>query len=234
MKTLVLGDIHGRTCWNEIIDKESPDHIVFLGDYVSTHHNISEDVQIKNCFDILDFKENNSDKVTLLRGNHDIQHLKYYWAECCGYFRNVADALYKERDRFLNDTQWIKIDGNIIYSHAGVSQVWLDNSNLSLNDINNQEPTALFGFTPDSYSDYSGDSITQPPTWIRPLTLIQCNIEGYTQIVGHTPVHHIVDVYENVKNHDHIWLCDCLPNSYLIIENDEFIVKTQNQQEYDV
>ena len=32
MKTLVLGDIHGRDCWTDIIRKESPNNVVFLGD----------------------------------------------------------------------------------------------------------------------------------------------------------------------------------------------------------
>ena len=34
---LVLGDIHGRTIWKDIIDTENPDLIIFLGDYVTTH-----------------------------------------------------------------------------------------------------------------------------------------------------------------------------------------------------
>ena len=40
MKTLVLGDIHGEH-WYDIIEDEQPDKIIFLGDYVSTHENIS-------------------------------------------------------------------------------------------------------------------------------------------------------------------------------------------------
>ena len=33
MKTLLLGDIHGRNIWKEIIKKETPDRVVFIGDY---------------------------------------------------------------------------------------------------------------------------------------------------------------------------------------------------------
>ena len=69
MKILVLGDIHGRTIWKDIIEKESPDKIIFLGDYVSTHDNISADQQLSNLNNILDYKEESSDKVILLRGN---------------------------------------------------------------------------------------------------------------------------------------------------------------------
>lgn len=70
MKILVLGDIHGRTIWKDIIEKENPDKVIFLGDYVSTHDNISADQQLSNLNNILNYKEENSDKVVLLRGNH--------------------------------------------------------------------------------------------------------------------------------------------------------------------
>lgn len=73
MKILVLGDIHGRTIWKEILNKESPDFIIFLGDYVSSHDDISAEQQISNLEEILLYKESNLDKVILLRGNHKIQ-----------------------------------------------------------------------------------------------------------------------------------------------------------------
>lgn len=69
---LVIGDIHGRTIWKDIIEKENPDKIIFLGDYVSTHENISAAEQINNLNEILSYKEDSSDKVILLRGNHKI------------------------------------------------------------------------------------------------------------------------------------------------------------------
>ena len=72
MKELVLGDIHGRTIWKDIIKKENPDRVIFLGDYVTTHEGISSEQQISNLEEILTYKEENSSKVTLLRGNHKI------------------------------------------------------------------------------------------------------------------------------------------------------------------
>lgn len=74
-KILVLGDTHGRPFWKEIIEKENPDKIIFLGDYVSTHEGISAEQQLSNLEEILTYKENNPDKVILLRGNHKIQIL---------------------------------------------------------------------------------------------------------------------------------------------------------------
>ena len=57
MKTLVFGDIHGRTCWKDIIEREKPDRVVFLGDYVSTHEDITAEQQIENMNAILRLKE---------------------------------------------------------------------------------------------------------------------------------------------------------------------------------
>ena len=230
MKILVLGDIHGRTIWKDIIEKENPDKIIFLGDYVSTHENISAKQQLSNLEDILNYKEENSNKVILLRGNHDIQHLGYYWAECSGYYLIICQYMSESnfKERFLKLTQWIHIDENLntIFSHAGVSKVWMDNSKISdVNEINNLEPTELFGFTPDSPYDYYGDSVTQPPTWIRPTSLCKCNISGWDQVVGHTPVRKdIVNIKKITKENRNIWLCDALELSkYLIIENETFI-----------
>lgn len=228
MRILVLGDIHGRLIWNDIIHNESPDLTIFLGDYVSTHEFISSDQQLSNLEDILNYKEKNLEKVVLLRGNHDMEALGYYWAECSGHDSQVSKGMYQIKDRFLKLTQWIYTYNNILFSHAGVSQVWIDANNIkSIEDINKLEPSEIFGFTPDNMFDYYGDSITQPPTWIRPTALCKCNVKGYTQIVGHTPVKAIIDIYKHTISNEHIWLCDTLANGeYLLIEGKMFIPKS--------
>ena len=229
MRILILGDIHGRTIWKGIIEKENPDKVIFLGDYVSTHDNISSTQQINNLEEILAYKEDNPDKVILLRGNHCVQHLGYYWAECSGFnpkvWQYMSESNFKER--FLKLTQWIYIDENLktIFTHAGISDVWMNNSKIkSIYDINKLEPSELFGFTPDSFYDYYGDSVTQPPTWIRPTTLCECNITDWDQVIGHTSMKDIVNLHKITKKNKNIWLCDTLGVSkYLIVENGIFI-----------
>lgn len=134
------------------------------------------------------------------------------------------------KNRFLDNTQWIYIDNKTIFSHAGISQVWMDNSKIeSIHDINKLEPSELFGFTPDHYFDVYGTSKTQPPTWIRPKTLCTCNIKGWDQVVGHTPVKNIINIYESSKYNQNIWLCDNLyDKQYLTIDNGEFIINNLN------
>ena len=232
MKTLILGDIHGRVCWKNIISKENPDLTIFLGDYVTSHDNIDSNIQISNVLDILEYKENNPNECILLRGNHDLQ---------CLYNNSDSWACYPEPSRellfvcssesfvsrFLNDTQWIYIDGNIVYSHAGISKTWLRDTGKSLENINTLGPNRnLFGFRPNSYFDTSGDSVTQSCIWIRPQSLVEDYIDDYTQVVGHSTVKTIVDLKKispSIKNS--IWLCDNLPDEYLIYENGNFEVR---------
>ena len=252
MKTLVLGDIHGRTCWYDIIEDEQPDKIIFLGDYVSTHEDISAEQQCSNLEDILNFKEGFGENCILLRGNHDMQHLGYSWAACSGLDRKVRDWMMTIKDRFLELTQWVYVQDNIVFSHAGISKVWMENVKLDdVNKINDLPPSEKFGFWPCKLSDYSGDSATQPPTWIRPWTLIHYAFGDYTYVVGHTCINyhtHEVELlndqcilgYKNswlfdendekckkqiefYNNTNKIWCCDALPYAYLIIEDDKFI-----------
>ena len=234
-KILVLGDTHGRPFWKEIIEKENPDKIIFLGDYVLTHEGISAEQQLSNLEEILTYKENNPDKVILLRGNHDTQHLGYYWAECSGWDGQVWGVMSQSefKERFLKLTQWVYIDEELetIFSHAGVSDVWMKNSEIdSVHDINSLEPSELFRFTPNYYGDCYGDSETQPPVWIRPQALCKCNVKGWDQVVGRTPVRTIINVGKSAKGKQNIWLCDALGvKQYLVIDNNEFQPKTFEQ-----
>lgn len=238
MKILVLGDIHGRRIWKDIIEKENPDKVIFLGDYVSTYEGIDSDQQIEELYAILDYKENNTDKVILLRGNHDMQHLGYYWAECSGLDQRVLQYMSTDdvKGWYLSLTQWVYIDEELktIFSHAGVSSIWMEKvagiENVS--EINTLEPSEKFGFWPNRLSDYCGESPTQPPTWIRPYALATCNVLGYDQVVGHTPQHDISKMTKNCKGKQTIWLCDSLGfGNYLVIEDGEFKTSIYKQED---
>lgn len=241
MKTVHLGDIHGRLWWKDIIAAEpDADLYIFHGDYVSTHGLISSEQQIENMKDILDFKESNPDKVILLRGNHDCQHLfNEDIFQCCAFDRKVARFMHEIKPRFMKDTQWVYRIGNILCSHAGVSTVWMQESGISdVDEINNITNHLLFGFTPDGVgSDFYGISPTQPPTWIRPQALIDVMPDGYIQIVGHTTLEKIMpNLFDEALRFDeehcqryagkHLACIDNKLESYLVVEDNNFIVKT--------
>ena len=228
MKTIIFGDTHGRTAWKSVIEQEQPDKVIFLGDYVSTHDDISPTQQIENLKDILRYKKSNEDNVILLRGNHDYQHLGFYWARCSGHDPYVLKYMSDIKDLFLSLTQNVYIENNVIYSHAGVSSEWMEQvAKIKYPElINDLEVDEKFGFWPCKMSDYYGTSPTQPPTWIRPQTLEEYAIKDYTQVVGHTPVHNITKIVS--ESGTGIWLCDCMPKQYLLNIDEEFLVKDIN------
>lgn len=237
MKTIVLGDIHGRLDWFDIYQLEKPDLTIFLGDYVSTHEDISSDQQCSNLEDIMSFKESNSDQVIMLFGNHDLQHLGYYWAECSGLDRGVYRWMSQRSvaDRFEKCTQAIYIQDNIIFSHAGVSKKWWENQFMgeptkeNLLKLNEIEPCIMYAFTPERYSDYCGTSITQPPVWIRPESLLRSHVEGWDQVVGHTRLERPGNILADDRfgryredwgiTMNELWVIDCLPFQYMVIED---------------
>lgn len=231
MKTIVLGDIHGRTCWYDIIQRENPDRVIFMGDYVSTYGKCTVEQQCSNLEDILNFKEGFGENCILLRGNHDMQHLAYSWAQCSGYFPHVAQWMVGIKDRFLRLTQWVYIQDGLVFSHAGITDKFWEYLNLgeptedNILKINELEPSPLFGFTPSRFSDYHGDSETQPLTWVRPVTLMEHNI-GWPQVVGHTRVRTPGNLIKYMEpngwaNIPELWCVDALPYWYMVIEDGE-------------
>lgn len=218
MKYLILGDLHCREIWKDIIAKEfdSCDKVIFLGDYTCPRE-VTLDDPTDACgflYDVLDFKDKNLDKVILLRGNHDLNLIGYHWAECWPQDHPKVTQYGQTEDVknwFLKNTQWVYIipQTNIVCSHAGIGNIFLEeciercnSANKSIleqiSEINRLIPSELFGFTPCRFSDNNGESESQPCTWIRPNTLLHYGVKGITQVVGHTPVKSIINLKDEL------------------------------------
>ena len=74
MKTIFIGDIHGRPIWKDIVAKENADRIIFVGDYFDSFGIPGVD-QIHNFKEICEFKRNSDKEVILLTGNHDLHYM---------------------------------------------------------------------------------------------------------------------------------------------------------------
>lgn len=238
MKIVIIGDIHGRPFWRDIIEKENPDKVIFLGDFVTTHELYTGQQQLDELLAILDLKESDPDKYMILRGNHDNQACGYYWARCVPYIPDEVNDWFvvKENcERFLRASQWchvIEVNGRkAICSHAGISHKWLKDE-LGIDEfdeeyINGLEPSEKFGFNGDRF-DFYGTDPRQSLTWIRPQTLVQNAIMGYDQIVGHTGTYQgcvSTDIYnpDDTPSGYVLWQCDALQQkAYLVIENEEY------------
>ena len=233
MKTIVIGDIHGRPIWKDIIYKEKEfDKIVFVGDYFDSIKYSAQD-QIDNFLNIIDFKQSiqEDQEVILLIGNHDLHYfpeignsgVSGYQIE---YAKDIEKIIYDHREHLQIAYQY----GKYLFSHAGVSGVFLDqifgSGNWNVPDIAKLLNT-LFLDTPRAFvfngEDPSGNDIYQTPVWIRPESLIKANFttlkDKVIQIFGHTKIQSIKEFSDVTKNR--YYLIDTLARSceYLVLED---------------
>lgn len=193
---IAIADTHGRTAWKKIVENTKADKIVFLGDYFDSHGGTTGEQQLETFIEILAFKRANRDNVVLLLGNHDYHYLHQITSTYSGFQQNY----YKKFNSVLqsalknDDIQLCFIADNVIYSHAGVTKTWLLNTFSDLTDDLEKSINDKFISNPDvfdftigtNYSIY-GDDITQTPLWVRVKSLYYDCIDGYKQVVGHTP-----------------------------------------------
>ena len=57
-KTVVIGDLHGRSEWKLIIHRENPTKVIFVGDYFDSY-DLSAAIQLFNYNEIINLKEEN-------------------------------------------------------------------------------------------------------------------------------------------------------------------------------
>ena len=232
---IIIGDIHASTKWKQIVDKHQTEHIIFVGDYVDTYEKISPEKQAKNLKDIIDFKNNNLDRCTLLIGNHDYHYTRYALENYIQYsgFSRGGKILYMHLIESLLETKQIqacKVIDNIIISHAGISTIWCETYNINpdnleeeVNQLLHTDISAFDFLINDPSNKYFpnpyGDNIWQSPLWIRPKSLAKANFDNTIQIFGHTN-------QQNITYNNGLICVDTLEISgeYLKVTNDKFIV----------
>ena len=64
---------------------------------------------------------------------------------------------------------------------------------------------------------------------LDPSSLASDALDGYIQVVGHTPAKRLTNLKSVKEEWPEIWLCDRLPDEYLVIENNEFVIKKCNE-----
>lgn len=221
MKVLAIGDIHAKTIWKDIIDKESDkvDKIVFIGDYFDTFDDVSYPDQIENMNNILNLKRSNPNKYTILTGNHDIHYMKGYTEYCSGFnsrFKFIIDEMLTPAVE-QNLMQMVDVIDDVVYSHAGVTKTWLSHRVESLDNINEYFKANPMLFKWNGYEP-TGDDITQSPIWVRPNSLLQDRIDN-NQVVGHTK-------FGKILSKDGIAFIDVLDsvNQYLLVTDGKYTV----------
>ena len=140
MKVLVIADIHGRKFWRKVIEKncDNVDKIIFLGDYLDPYSNeLEENPELMECRssddyikllemleDIVSLKKKEPNKYILLTGNHTDSYIwsKFHAATRTDY-RNW-EKYHKFFSQNLEYFNFVWIENNTIFSHAGISEGW--------------------------------------------------------------------------------------------------------------
>ncbi len=125
MKIITIPDLHGKDCWKSV-DISLYYKVVFLGDYVDSSGKYTLEQEITNLEAVIELKKNHPEKIELLLGNHDILYL---------YFERFAkpNSHYEGKEAFTriytNNKALFSVAyqyQNHLWTHAGVSQKWLD------------------------------------------------------------------------------------------------------------
>ena len=233
-KIIVIGDIHGRNIWREIVNANpDADYYVFVGDYFDSF-DISSTEQIHNFREIIEFKNNNKDRVILLIGNHDIHYTKGCIGSYSGFNHNTYYNIFSELSDLVKEESIVaafKIN-NLLFTHAGVTKTWCNNHKINiladvveqLNDHLIFKPQVFMFQYGDKTSPY-GEAIYQSPLWVRPTSLLEDAID-YIHIVGHTSSEEIKKNLES-ENKGCI-VVDVLGNRKYL----EIIIKDDNTNEF--
>jgi hypothetical protein len=239
VKTVVLGDTHGRSNWKLALYQEEPiDRLIFIGDYFDSF-DIPGVEQIHNFKEIVQYKEKNPQvEVVLLIGNHDHHYFpEIGYTGTSGYQSKIAPSITQVIDENRHHLSMAYGFDNYLFTHAGVSPIFMDqvfgengwtkdNVVADLNDLFKYKPLAFEFNGFDAY----GDNTTQTPIWIRPRSLMSSNKKhdkglkkDYIQIVGHTGMKRI-DLEGNDKfTGGRYYFIDTMETSgdYLIIEDNK-------------
>lgn len=252
-KQIVVGDIHGRVdIFKKIYEKERPTDpevlydVVLLGDYLDTHEDISYKDQVKGLEELLAMQKIHlkyDGTFDMLLGNHDFHYFLDEGTQRYSGYNNhtylLAHDILKEAVN-THAIHFARIDSvnRIIYSHAGVTNQWINYSQsvpIPINMIDLASYDA-FKFKYGRHMDPYGNDPSNGPLWARPEALLSDMYKDFdndvhdettwTQIVGHTACKKPIIAHEDGSqcHEDEDWRLakfydiDCLTKGYYMVE----------------
>jgi hypothetical protein len=173
MKTIVVGDIHGRQEIVEEILKETC-NIVFVGDYVDSYdRSIGDQVECLRL--VLDAINTSKGRVRGLKGNHEMSYLDS--SQKCSGYEDVTQSHLTHIDMTpLLDYVWVD---DYLISHAGISQDLLDHSKQTYQQYLDEGSFNQIGYARGGMQPVGG---LRWCDWFREFE----PVEGLKQVVGHS------------------------------------------------
>lgn len=133
MEILTIPDVHAKDFWK--LGKAWSGPIIFLGDYVDPYpfDFPDEPPDVIQCLtEIMEFADENRDRVTLLIGNHGFSYLHDLDASRHDY--QLAGTIQEIYSDYLDLLHIAKQVDDTLFTHAGVAKGWLKYNNLELPD----------------------------------------------------------------------------------------------------
>lgn len=210
----VIGDIHGRTKWKELVKDNAVN--IFVGDYFDPYDDYTFEELKENFLNIIEYKKQHPETILLI-GNHDAHYI--YGAESSRFNYEHKYDIKELFNKYREDMQVIFATENYLISHAGVGIGWYEKFIPEIE----KTPKALaeaINYLWDNYHykefrfetncdllDVYGTYKDHSCLWIRPSTLLKNNVfigTDYKQVVGHT------QTYSDIKETNNIIFIDVL------------------------
>ncbi|MBR4390182.1 MAG: metallophosphoesterase [Prevotella sp.] len=144
-RILVVPDVHGRTFWKKPVHQylNQVNKVVFLGDYLDPYQDegieYTPEGVYENLMEIILLKQDNKEKVVLLKGNHDQHYASERFNELAGGTRQDSlnwDKYHKVFNDFKDLFQLAHLeqvnDTPYVFTHAGLTAFWLNKVNTEL------------------------------------------------------------------------------------------------------
>ena len=219
--TIAIGDVHGLDLWRDVVEAHPECRVVFLGDYLGPYGYVHKGKLLDNLRAVMQLKWDRPEDVVLLLGNHD---LHYFCEDACVGTRFDMEIAEAASWMFLNNIdlfQYAFQDGEYLFTHAGVSQLWFDydfcgDAERSVAEqLNNPAADQVLALLRVGYARGGRRGDTSGIFWADKSELEE-PLHGFTQIVGHNRV---AEVTEHIgPGGGKIVFCDCLRNGlYLYI-----------------
>jgi hypothetical protein len=232
-RTIAIGDIHCKTIWKDIVAKEKDaDRIIFIGDYFDDFEMTPIEKQVENFEEICKLKKEGSKEVIILIGNHDYHYMSNgTWDRYSGF---RPEGLESFNQSLNNNRKLLQIafkdENDTIYSHAGITNTFLNNwyvnsknGKVIVNTLNSMfvEHPDRFKFYEKDFSGYGNDE-NQGPLWVRPAALCVDKIDNCL-VIGHSKLTHVG--YDPTAK---VYMIDCLDSSkeYLSAVGDKYDTET--------
>ena len=120
----IIGDIHARTCWKNLVRDGSIN--IFVGDYFDPYEYIRQEEQMANFHEIVVFKRRHPETV-LLYGNHDLHYLisDEQYSRYNRLFAQEYRRAFIESQSLFHGIAY-PIANKALVTHAGVSREWYE------------------------------------------------------------------------------------------------------------